>query len=368
MTNVLGVINLINEKQFLKQLTYHRCLASVPFAGRYRMIDFMLSNFIHSQVTQVAVFTKEKYRSIMDHLGSGKEWDLDRRNGGLFVLPPIHQDKKIKGDLEQFYDHFEIFSRSSADTVIIAPGHLVCKIDFDEVLSQHKKNRADVTVIYKEYQGKTVEKPLYHKCTLNIENNVTDIELYTAPKSGEPVCLEIFVIDKFILMELIHTCVENEEFDLLKDAIKANLNRLNIKGYHFTGNMPFINSIDSYYTSNMEFLDQNMVRSFFYDKWDIFTKVKHEAPAKYSSSSKVSNSLIANGCDIQGIVENSIIFRGVKVQKGAVVKDSIIMQKGMIEAGAHVENIIADKQVKITKGKVLIGDLHPKVIKKAEII
>ncbi|GIN86661.1 glucose-1-phosphate adenylyltransferase subunit GlgD [Heyndrickxia sporothermodurans] len=368
MNAILGIINLINEKPFLKELTKHRCLASVPFAGRYRLIDFTLSNYIYAEITQVAVFTNSKFRSIMDHLGSGKEWDLDRRNGGLFILPPVHPDKKMKGDIQAYYDHLEMFRRTPAEVVVISPGYHIGKIDYKEVILQHQNSMADITVIYKEYDGEPVEKPIYHTCSIREDGGLSDIELYTSPFFGENVLLETYVINKSLLIDLIEACFHNDEYDFLKDAIKANISRLDIKAYRFNGHMSFIHSIESYYSSNMEFLNPDIIRSYFYDHWDIYTKVKHEAPAKYSFTSKVSNSLIANGCEIHGIVENSIIFRGVKINKGAVVKNSIIMQKGEIEEDVHVENIIADKQVKIRKNNVMVGSDRPQVIKKSEMI
>ncbi len=368
MNKVLGVINLMNENQFLKDLTNHRCLASTPFGGRYRLIDFTLSNFINADITQVAVFAKEKYRSIMDHLGSGKEWDLDRHTGGLYILPPVHPAEVMKGDLQQFYDHLEFFERTSANTVIISPGQHVCKIDFNDVIAEHERKKADITVVYKDYEGSPVRKPIYHKCYVDGEGNISDIELYMSARPGDHVCLETYVIDKSLLIELIKKSIENDEYDFLKDVLKANLNNLYVSGYAFEGVMPFIHSIESYHAGNMTLLNPEVMQSFFYDKWDIFTKIKHEAPAKYSKSSKVTQSLIANGCDIKGTVENSIIFRGVKIKKGAVVKNSIVMQKCEIDEGAYVENAIMDKQVKITKEKSVVGNGLPRVVKKTEII
>ena len=365
MREVLGVINLMNEYPFLKELTSSRCLASVPFGGRYRLIDFTLSDFIHADITQVAVFAKEKYRSLMDHLGSGKEWDLDRHSGGLYILPPLHPGERMKGDLQQFFDHIMFFQRSPANTVIISPGHHVCEMDYNDLIDFHNQNQADITVVYKEYKGTPVQKPVYHQCSITEHDNVSDIQLYTKPRTGDLVCLETYCMNKNLLVELIYKCVENDEYDLLKDVIKANLQQYRVKGYRLPGEMQFIHSIDSFYESNMAFLNQKVMHAFFNDKRDVFTKIKHEAPTRYGHGSKVSHSLIANGCDIQGVVENSILFRGVTVQKGAIVKNSIIMQKSVIEEGAIVENVITDKQAKITKEKVIKG---PKVIKKTEVI
>ena len=368
MRNVLGVINLVNERPILKELTHHRCLASIPFGGRYRMIDFTMSNFMNVPLSKVAIFTKDKYRSLMDHLGSGKEWDLDHRSQGLFILPSIHPDEKIKGDLQQFYDHLEFFQRATADTVIIAPGHHICKIDFNDVIKEHESNGTDITVLYKDYDGAPVKRPLYHQCSLGTNGEVRDIHLYTSPKIGDHICLETYVIKKQLLIDLIKNCIEYDEYDFLKDIVKANLMNLKVQGYQFTGYMPFIHSLETYHASNMDFLNPEILRNFFYDSWEVFTKIKHEAPAEFTNSSKVSNSLIANGCIIEGTVENSVIFRGVKVRKGAVVKNSIIMQKGDIEEGAHIDNVITDKQVIITKDQIISGRNKPIVIKKEEVV
>ena len=368
MENVLGIINLINEKQHLKELTAHRNVASVPFGGRYRLIDFTMSNFIHADISRVAVFPKEKYLSVMDHLGSGKEWNLDRRSGGLYILPPIHPDETITGDMKQFYDHLSFFDRADAETVVISPGCHVCKMDFNDILLEHKRQQADITVVYKDYEGEMIEKPIYHTCTVDEGGTVKDVSFYSIPRPGDHVCLETFIISKKLLVDLIKSCVANGEYDFLKDAVKANLHRFNVKGYQFTGEMPFIHSIESFHSSNMNFLKPSVIRAFFGDTWDVYTKVKNEAPTKYAQTSKVKNSLIANGCDIEGTVENSILFRGVKVKKGAIVRNSIIMQKGIIEEGAIVENIISDKEVKISKEKTVVGVQQPTVIKKAEVI
>ncbi|WP_110928027.1 glucose-1-phosphate adenylyltransferase subunit GlgD [Bacillus massiliglaciei] len=368
MENVIGVINLINEAQYLKELTAHRNLASVPFGGRYRLVDFTMSNFINANVDKVAVFPKEKFLSVMDHLGSGKEWNLDRRKGGLYILPPIHPDETVTGDMKQFYDHLNFFERADGEMVIIAPGHHVCKMDFNEIIDFHQKNHADITVVYKDFEGGEVEKPYYHKLQVDEDHNITDVSFFNIPRNGDHVCLETFIISKELLISLIKKCVENGEYEFLKDALKANLHRLNVKGYSFTGSMPFIHSIETFHASNMQFLNADILEAFFNDSWRVFTKVKHEPPTKYAQCSNVTNSLIANGCDIEGTVENSILFRGVKVKKGAVVRNSIIMQRGEVEEGCIVENVITDKEAKISKESIVRGSKNPLVIKKTEVV
>jgi glucose-1-phosphate adenylyltransferase len=307
-----------------------------------------MSNFVNSGISLVAVLPKEKYLSVMDHLGSGKEWNLDRRRSGLFILPPIHPNELIAGDMKQFHDHLSFLKRANADTVIITPGNHVCKMDYNEVIAFHKDNGADITVVYKDFPDSLVEKPVYHQCQVNEAGNILDIRLYDVPKQGDHICLETYVISKALFIDLIEKCIKNEEYDFLKDAVKANLNELNVKGFHFTGELPFIHSIESFHESNMNFLNPSVIKSFFNEEWSIFTKIKHEPPAKYAQTSSV--------------------FRGVKVGKGAVVKDSIIMQKSEIGEGAFVQNLITDKEVKITHDQVVVGEEKPRVIKKAEVI
>ncbi|HET7627264.1 MAG TPA: glucose-1-phosphate adenylyltransferase subunit GlgD [Bacillales bacterium] len=365
MNNVLGVINLINEPQFLKDLTRHRCYASVPFGGRYRLIDFTLSNFVRNGITKVGIFSKEKYRSLMDHVGSGREWDLDRHNGGLYILPPDESGEPIEGDLDSFHSHLEFFKRSQEQTVVLSPGHHVCKIDLDDVYKFHQQHEADITVVYKRYDGENVRKPVYHKCLVDDDDSIADINLFAFPAQGDAICLETYFINKDVLIDLVERCVENEENDFLKDVVKANLPRLKVKAYRFDGYLPFIHSIDTFYAGNLSFLEPEIHHKFYFGTGDIYTKVKHEAPAKYGKHADVSRSLIANGCEISGHVENSILFRGVKVKEGAVVKNSIIMQKGMIEEGVHLENVIADKQVTITSGKMIAGSARPRIIRKS---
>ncbi len=369
MDKILGVINLVNEASFLKELTAHRCLASVPFGGRYRLIDFTLTNFINAGITKVAIFPRERFRALMDHLGSGKEWDLDRQTeDGLYILPPAHPNEPIKGDLQQFYDHIEMFKRSTANTVVISPGVHVNKIDFNDVIKAHRANDADVTVVYKTYDGSRVYKPLFHKCEITETGDLLDVEFFTLPKKGDPVLLETYVIDKDLLISLMETCIDNEEYSFLKDIVKAHLGDYKIKGYEFKGEMLFFHSIKSFYQCQLDLLNPDKGHSFFSEGGEVLTKIKHEAPARFGSTSSVSNSLIANGCEIDGQVENCVLFRGVKVHKGAIVKNSIIMQKGEIEEGAYIENVIADKQVTITKNRHVESQGEPRVIKKLEVM
>ncbi len=368
MKQVMGVINLGYEKEFLKEVTNHRCLSSVPFGGRYRLIDFALSNMVNAGIFNVAVFTRRKYRALLDHLGSGKEWDLDRQRDGLFILPPTDTAGEYKGDIQHFNENLAYFKRSTADYVIVTTGNLVWNIDYNEVFAHHIRTSADITMIYKGYDGDTIDEPIYHTIEMNSNGRVEGIVLETFPVHGDNVFLDTYVIKKSLLVELISSGGDNDRYDSLNDSIKDHLEKLNVQSFRFEGYMPFIHSIQSYFNHNMDLLDPMIAQQLFFNKRYIYTKVKHGPPAKYLEASNVTQSLVANGCVIEGTVENSILFRDVIVRKGATVRNSIIMQKGEIGEGAIVENAIFDKDVKISKDCIVIGEIGPIVVSKSTVL
>jgi glucose-1-phosphate adenylyltransferase len=363
MDQLMGVINLGNEKELLEDLTKHRCAASVPFGGRYRLIDFTLSSFVNSGIHNVGVFATKKYRSLLDHLGSGKEWDLDRQKDGLFILPPHDSNGGYKGDIQHFYEHLPYFERSKEDYVLLTQGSLVWNIDFRHVLKEHKKQDADITLVYKDYTQE--QQAVYHTLDVDESEGVQNIHLDAAVKQGDNVFLHTYLMKKSLFIDVLKETFEQGKHDFIIEALLANLGRYNVQGFHFKGYMPFIHSVESFYNHSMDLLDANVLQQLFYNRGFIYTKVKHEPPAKYLQDSKVVNSLIANGCMIEGKVENSILFRGVKVHKGAVIRNSIIMQKGEIGEGAVLENVILDKDVKISKQRILKGEKTPAVIAKS---
>lgn len=358
MKNVLGLINLHENEEFLKELTRHRSLAVVPFAGRYRLIDFILSNMVNSGIHNVGILVPNKYRSIMDHLRSGKEWDLARKRDGLFILPPTHAHYAMgiyKGDMEHFHNHLDYIKRSAQQYVVIAGSHMVCNIDFTRAFQHHLDKQADITVVYCNNPGWASEAPRATVIKLD-DSRVTDMEVNPGKAKGDNMSMEMYVMAKSLLIDIVEGCVSRGEFDFVKDGIIKNIRRLNISGYRHDQYVAKINSIQSFFRHNMDILKPDVWQELFVKDRPVYTKVKDEAPTNYRREAEVHNSLIANGCVIEGQVENSIIFRGVRVHKGAHIRDSIIMQKCEIGADAVLENVICDKDVCITPGRNLRGE------------
>ncbi len=358
MKNVMGIINVSRRDELLKDLTSLRCIASVPFGGRYRLIDFVLSGMVNSGIYNVGVFTLNKYRSLMDHLGFGKEWDLNRKRDGLFILPPpIHYPfGYYRGDLQNFFSHIDYFHRSTQEYVIITGSNIVCNINFNEAFQAHQESGADITVLYKEIAEQ--EEKNFEQCRRIVtgdDGQVLDMEDKPGRLKSNKVLMEMFIMKKSLFIEIIENSNKMEYSNLIRDGLIQNVNRLNIFGFHYAGYLGIINSVKNFYKHSMDLLKREVWQELFYKPGLIYTKVKDEPPTKYLEQARVTNSLISNGCLIEGRVENSILSRGVKVHRGACITNSIVMQRNEIGKNARIENTILDKEALVSEGKELIG-------------
>ncbi|MBR2283318.1 MAG: glucose-1-phosphate adenylyltransferase subunit GlgD [Ruminococcus sp.] len=367
--NVLGLIFASMHDSYVSELTLRRTMGSIPFGGRYRLIDFPLSNFVNSGVTEVGVITKSNYGSLLDHLGSGREWDLARKKGGLHLLPPYSQTGNTggiyKGRLDAMNNVWSFIEHSSAKYVICANADVVKTIDFNKVLAQHKETEADVTVVYQ----KAAYDSSVNKCATILEfdeDKRLTAALVEPQLSGEcNVWLEMLIINKETLNKIVPDAASRGEYSFTRTIMQEKNKELKIVGYEHCGKFMHIDSISNYYKANMALLDTDTRASLFKDNRPVFTKVGDSAPVKYGLESSIKNSFIADGCIIEGTVENSVLFRGVKVGKGAVVKDSILMQGTKVGADCELKGVITDKNAVIGDGNHINGsEASPTYIKK----
>jgi glucose-1-phosphate adenylyltransferase len=373
MRDTMGIIYTGDSNISLQELTLRRSVAALPFGGRYRVIDFTLSNMINSGIINVGLITQNNYHSLMDHLGSGKQWDLDRKKGGLVILPPyVSHDNTgwYRGEIEALHSNMSFIRRSPQKYLIISGSSMVCNLTYDDAMEFHKDNNADITIIYKE--DKKASKEDLSKHTLiqtDGENRIWDIEVNPAVPMSDKISMEMYIIEKKLFEYLIEECVARGLYDFNKDILIKKMDKLKILGYPYDGYLAKIDSIPSYYKHNLELFNPENFYELFHHHGLIYTKVKDEVPAKYGDNSKVENSLVADGCIVDGKVENCVLFRGVKIAEGAVVKNCIIMQDTEIQEKAHIENVILDKEVIIRKGRHLVGqESYPVVIRKKAII
>ncbi|MED4161391.1 glucose-1-phosphate adenylyltransferase subunit GlgD [Halalkalibacterium halodurans] len=354
MKSLMGVVNLDHDQDLLHELTYFRSVAGVPFGGRYRMIDFVLSNMVNSGIQDIAVFARNKYRSLMDHLGTGAPWDLNRKRGGLFILPPDWNDPTdiSKGDLRHFHNHRDFFHRGNADHVLVSGSQFISKVDYEDAFKRHQETKADVTVLYKKVDQLEPEDRYRMKLEFDSFGNVKSI---TNDEMNPNLYMQMYIIRKDLLLELLNHCIGYHKQDLFVDGIMSNLNELAIRAYEYKGYLSIISSVASYYKHSMNLLKPEIYQSLFLAGSPIYTKIKDEPPAKYVNGSEVSNSLVANGCVIEGHVENSILFRGVYVAKGVSIKNSIIMQRCYIHEDTHLDHVILDKDILISPNRQFAG-------------
>lgn len=357
MANVLGLIFANMHEANLPELTKGRAMASVPFGARYRMIDFPLSNMVNSGITQVGIITKQNYYSLMDHLGMGSEWDLARKTGGLHILPPYRSEGSgiYRGRLEALAGAAEFIRESDAEYVVLADSNVVANMDIKPMVDFHEKSGADITCVYGRGVYTTERTMTMTVLSVDEDNKVYDVLARPAISGEMNVALDIYVMRRKFLEDLIRESECRGLYSFETDILLHKLHDYKIMGYKYDRYYEIIDSMKTYYKANADMMNRDICHEVFDLERPIYTKIRDVAPAKYGIDADVKGSLIADGCIIEGKVENSVLFRGVVVQKGAVVKDSIVMQGSVIEEKANCINVIADKDVKLTKNRTITG-------------
>ncbi len=343
------------EDNEISELTRLRTPASIPFGGRYRLVDFVLSSLVKASVRDVGIITNNKYASLVDHVGMGSAWDLNRKYGGLKVLPPYRNG--IVSDHGSFfkslYDIKGYVESMLQEYCVIGNTNVVGNIDFADILSEHKKNDADITVVYRKTAARKGDMEI--RC--DADGKVDYALLNTADTDEiKPITMKFYLMKKDLILKLIDAGATYgwESFDI--DVIAKQREDLRIFGYEHTGYCAVIRTLEEFYSANMEMLNPAIQKELFRSDYNILTRVKDSVPTVYGENNKVKNSFVADGCNIDGIVENSIIFRDVKIAAGAVIKDCIIMQGTEVASGAKLDCVITDKDVKIGNDVVLTGN------------
>lgn len=365
MKDMMGIVMADSSELRLNELTELRSVTALPFGGRYRLIDFILSNMVNSGIINVGVATNINYSSLMDHLGSGAPWDLNRKIYGLFMLPPyVRGDVSgiSAGNIDQLYGVLTFLRRSRQQYVLLASGRTVCNMTFDAALRQHIEKDADITVVYHDKKEKDEQ---LSRCTVyevEEDGRVSGIETQPHFPKTTLAGMGMFIIERVKLIELIEDAYARGSHDFIRDILISSVKNLKVYGYEYKGFVGIVDSVRSYYENNMKMLDLDVRREIFSGKNRIYTKVKDQVPTQYGNETKISDSLVADGCVIEGTVENSIIFRGVHIAKGAVVKNSIIMQNSVVEENCDIENVIIDKECTLRASKRLVGQPNYPVI------
>lgn len=353
-STVAGLVFANANDNLLKRLTEKRSMASVPFGGRYRLIDFCLSNLVNAGITNVGIMTTGNYRSLMDHVGSGIYWDLDRKNGGLHILAPYMSNdvKRFKGTIDALDAASDYIKRCESDYIVMCAADILANVDISAVIDSHIKTEADVTVVY--HNG--ILPPNREDAmilSLDKDNKVETINFDAQPGAELKYCFGITVISRKLLSKLVADAVDEELKSFNRDVLAKKVGELKIVGYEHKEFVTLMNGTDTYYKANMALLDREVRKQLFNSKHPIYTKTRDEMPTRYGIEADVKNCFIGDGCVIDGTVKNSILFRGVKIEKGAVVENCILMQETKVCKGAQIDNVIADKNAVIGEDMVL---------------
>lgn len=366
MSNIVGLVFANVNEEKIPELTANRTMASVPFGGKYRLIDFPLSNMSNSGINNVGIIAKTNFLSLMDHVGSGHAWDLSKRRSGLTVLPPFG-DNTYNNVIESIYSVRGYLESCEEEYILITNSDCVTNINYQDVYYKHIKNKADITLIYKNMRvPDKIEKPLIFE--LDGNNKITN--MYIKPNETGICNLSIgmMLIRKDMLISLVKDAISTNNTNL-KRLLQESTNRFAIYGYNHTGYCAIISSINEYFTVNMNLMNQNIRCELFDTDNPIYTKVRDDTPCKYGLGSNVKNSLIAQGCVIDGEVENCILSKGVTIGKGAKISNCIVMQDTVIGDNTILNYVIIDKDVEIKEERSLSGyKSYPIYIAKQSIV
>ena len=362
--SVQGIIFSNLHDKNIPELTLRRTMASVPYAGRYRLIDFALSNMVNSGITSVSVITHYNYQSLMDHIGAGKDWDLARRSGGIKILPPYmtayanQSNALYNSRMEALKSVNYSVSRFTSDYVVLSDCDVICNVDLNDMINDHIENNADITIAVKRVLLNKDSASRNVIIDADPEGRIVDINPYPTNVNGyRDIDLNILVINRDYLQSIVVDAIAHGYTSFNRDVIARNTARRNFRIYKYDGYFANIGSLADYYSHSMELLGtpENRDEIFGIKTRPIYTKVRNSAPTRYAESSVVKNSLVADGCIIDGTVENSIIFRGVKISRGATVKNSILFQDTVIGENVFLNCVITDKNVVIRDGRILSG-------------
>ncbi|MDY5103093.1 MAG: glucose-1-phosphate adenylyltransferase subunit GlgD [Agathobacter sp.] len=359
----LGIIFPNSYDSLVPELVSERLMASIPFASRYRMCDFLISSMVHCGIDNISIIVRKNYHSLMDHLGNGREWDLSRKKGGLNIVPPFAQKqvKMFAGRIEALESIKGYLKKQTEKYVIMSDANIAVNFDFNDLLNAHIKSGADVTMVYRKQEipkalirQSTEAMDLYYSLGMN-GDRVSKIYINPSEDGEMNFSLNIYVIERENLIRLIDEAYVHGYTYFVRDILEKQIDQLDIRGYCYDGYVAHIHDMKSYFEENMKLLEEENLDALFSGN-QIYTKIRDDNPTRYINGSTAKNVMVADGCVIEGEVENSILFRGVKIGKGAKVKNCVLMQDTIVEDGASVEYVITDKDVTISSGKLLTGN------------
>lgn len=360
---VAGLIFSNIHDSAIPELTNVRTMASVPFGCRYRLIDFPLSNMVNSGITKIGIVAHNNYQSLLDHIGTGKDWDLARRSGGIKILPPfITAYEGASGShlyntrLEALLGVTNFIDRCNEDYLVLSDCDGICNIDLSKVIDAHIENNADITIVTRLLGADEADVNGMTAIRADEDGVITDASAYVKGMSGNEVSTNIVVVSRMFLLGALRDAAAHGYKHFFKDIVARRIGRARLYRYLYDRTYIHVTSLESYFQSSMKLLDPQVRQGLFnVENMPIYTKLRNSSPTRYSSTAKVTNSYVADGCVIEGTVENCIIFRGVRIGKGTTVKNCVLLQDTFTGNNVSLNCVITDKNAVICDGRMLSG-------------
>lgn len=357
MCEALGIVNFEDTAVDIVGMTDYRTISAVSFLGRYRLIDFVLSNMSNSGIQQIQIYIKNKPRSIIEHLGVGSQYNINPKRGRMHIL---HGEQTVRSeiynhDIANFMQNIHFIEEVNCPYVIIAPSYMVYRCDYNELLKQHIESGNDITLLYKNTDE---AKEQYIDCdvvNLDKEKRVIGFEKNRGKYKNRNISMECYIMSKKLFIELIKRGSNMSALYWLKDILADCCMEYRIGAVAHKGYVACINSLKSYFRESMYMSKLEHATDLFKYDWPVYTKTSDSPPTQYAMGAKVSGCSVANGCYIEGTVENCVLGRNVVVKKGAVVKNSILLQGSYIGEGAKLDHVVVDKEAIVHHVKKLVG-------------
>ena len=360
----VGIILAGGNNNKMRELTQRRAVAAMPIAGSYRAIDFALSNMSNSHIQKVAVLTQYNARSLNEHLNSSKWWDFGRKQGGLYVFTPtITADNGYwyRGTADAIYQNLDFLKRCHEPYVIITSGDAVYKMDYNKVLEYHIAKKADITVVCRDLDpGEDATR--FGILKMNENMRIEEFEEKPMVANSNTISTGIYIIRRRQLIDLIEHSAEEDRYDFVTDILIRYKNLKKIYGYKIKDYWSNISTVESYYKTNMDFLKPEIRNYFFKQEPAVKTKIDDLPPAKYNPGADVKNSLISSGCIVNGVVENSVLFKDVYVGNNCVIKNSVILNDVYLGDNTHIENCIVESRGTIRANSYYSGDGEVEIV------
>lgn len=371
MYKAFGIINPAGRHLWVEGMHAYRPIGAFSFLGRYRVIDFPISNMSNSGIDRIQVYIRRKPRSLTEHLGTGRHYNINSKRGRLEILFSENgvEHDIYNTDIAAYMENMECIERMHHPYVVIAPSHMVYSMEYDSLIKTHIESGADITLLYHSVDN---AKEAFLNCNvleLNRQKGVSSITQNHGNAKNRHIFMDTYVMKKELLIELIHKAKSLSSMYTLSDIVNYECGELDIRGVAHHGYFAAITDFKSYYDANISLIDFKTAQNLFHEDWPIYTKTNDSCPTQYFETADVKTSVVSNGCLIEGTVENSVIGRGCIIKKGAVVKNSIILSDAEIGEGVHVENQVVDKKAKLIRAKELVAEPgRPGYIRRGDLL